>query len=161
MLVQGSDGLVVAVDQSKPPAAQAPIEPLPAWVGSRADTWHGTIEIVARPHAQTDASFLKELPRLLEERAMSAHALAKKAGVNHSHLSRANRGKDYKSLSGALVARLGHALELPTGYFPEEREAVVIEEIRKNATLRDELYRGLNVSGEKPLRSTVEEVDRT
>ena len=72
---------------------------------------------------------------------MTAHALAKKAGISHSHLSRAKRGKDYKSLSGDLVARLGTALELPAGYFPEEREAVVVEQIRHDARLRDELYR--------------------
>ncbi len=77
---------------------------------------------------------------------MSAHALAKKAGVNHSHLSRAKRGKDYKSLSGELVARLGRALELPPGYFPEEREALVVECIREDAELRDQLYRRLTRS---------------
>lgn len=71
---------------------------------------------------------------------MSASALARKAGVNHSHLSRAKRGKDYKSLSGDLVARLGRALELPPGYFPEEREAVAIELVRNDKELRDELY---------------------
>jgi hypothetical protein len=31
--------------------------------------------------------------------------------------------------------------ELPAGYFPEEREAVVIERIRSDPDLRDELYR--------------------
>ena len=74
---------------------------------------------------------------------MSASALAKKAGVNHSHLSRAKRGKDYKSLSGELVARLGRALELPAGYFPEERETVVVERIRADSQLRDRLYRSI------------------
>jgi transcriptional regulator with XRE-family HTH domain len=97
---------------------------------------------VTRP-SQTQASFLAELPALLHERSMSAHALARLAGINHSHLSRAKRGKDYKTLSGELVARLGRALELPAGYFPEEREAVVIERIRSDPDLRDELYRHL------------------
>src|SRR3954464_9464441 len=54
---------------------------------------------VTRP-PQTQASFLAELPALLQERSMSTHALAKLAGINHSHLSRAKRGKDYKTLSG-------------------------------------------------------------
>jgi transcriptional regulator with XRE-family HTH domain len=98
---------------------------------------------VASPPTQTNASFLEELPALLQARSMSAHALAKKAGINHSHLSRAKRGKDYKSLSGELVARLGRALELPAGYFPEEREAVVFEHLRNDTQLRDELYRRL------------------
>lgn len=52
-------------------------------------------------------------------------------------------GKDYKSLSPELVGRLGRALELPPGYFPEERQHAVVERIKEDAGLRDELYRRL------------------
>lgn len=98
---------------------------------------------VASTPAQTTAAFLEALPALLDERSMSAHALAKKAGVSHSHLSRAKREKDYKSLSPALISRFGEALDLPAGYFPEEREAAVFEHLRQDTQLRDELYQRL------------------
>ena len=37
--------------------------------------------------------------------------------------------------------RIGQALELPPGYFPEQREAAVIQMIKRNPALRDKLYK--------------------
>lgn len=90
---------------------------------------------------RSNEPFAHELPRLLEERNMSLSALARELGVNPSHLSRGVRNVDYKRLSPHLIARIGAFLGCPVGYFPEEREAFVIERIRADAVVRDRLYR--------------------
>lgn len=92
------------------------------------------------PTPRTNAPFVEELPRLLEERKLTLRALARKAGVSDAHLSRVLRRKDYKTPSADLARRVARALELPDDYFAEYREGVVIDEIKANARLRDRLY---------------------
>lgn len=94
--------------------------------------------------ARTSEPFTAELPRLLRERRMSQRALAKQVGVSDSHLSRAVRRADYKTASPELMSRVAVALGLPEDYFPEFREAFVIEKIRSDPRLRDQLYRRLS-----------------
>jgi transcriptional regulator with XRE-family HTH domain len=81
-----------------------------------------------------------ELPRLLDERHLSIRALAREAGVTDAHLSRVLRRANYKTPSGDLARRVAVALGLPEDYFPEYREAFVIERVRGDAELRDRLY---------------------
>lgn len=71
---------------------------------------------------------------------MSLRELAAELSVEHSHLSRALRGSAGKTLTSDLVVRIRTALSLPAGYFPEEREATVIQRVREDAALRDWLY---------------------
>ncbi len=71
---------------------------------------------------------------------MSLRALARKVGVSHSHLSRVARRKDYKTPSLELMERVASALGLPNDYFYEYRELSVIERIKADPALRDELY---------------------
>lgn len=73
---------------------------------------------------------------------MSLRALASQAGVSQSHLSRALRGRDYKTVSGDLAGRIARALDLPEDYFPEYRAAYVRERLRDPAAL-DAVYRRL------------------
>jgi len=84
-----------------------------------------------------------EVPRLLQERGWSIRELARRAEVTDAHLSRVLRRVNYKTPSGELARRVAVALELSNDYFPEYREAFVIEAVRRNARLREDLYRKL------------------
>jgi transcriptional regulator with XRE-family HTH domain len=89
---------------------------------------------------QTDTPFTEELPRLLRERGMSLRALAAMLGISDSHLSRVVRRADYKTPSADLTKRVAVALGLPSDYFPEFREAYVLEQIKSDSRLRNDLY---------------------
>jgi transcriptional regulator with XRE-family HTH domain len=80
---------------------------------------------------------------LLAERKLSIRRLAKWAGVTDAHLSRVLRGVAYKTPSRELARRVARALGLPDDYFPEYRQAFVIERIKRDAQLRENLYRNL------------------
>jgi transcriptional regulator with XRE-family HTH domain len=67
-------------------------------------------------------------------------ALAREVGVSDSFLSRALRGVDYKSASGELTGRVARALGLPVDYFREYREDRVVDRVRADARLRDDIY---------------------
>jgi transcriptional regulator with XRE-family HTH domain len=65
-------------------------------------------------------------------------------GVTNAHLSRLLRGVGYRTRPSAdLARRVAIALGLPADYFCEYREAAVIEEIKRNPQLREELYERL------------------
>jgi transcriptional regulator with XRE-family HTH domain len=87
----------------------------------------------------TQRPFREELPRLLEARKLTLRSLAREiGGVDHSYLSRMLSGKT--SVNVRHAESIARHLGLPVGYFPEVREAAVMEAIRKNPRLRDELY---------------------
>jgi transcriptional regulator with XRE-family HTH domain len=90
--------------------------------------------------SQTDTPFTEEVPRLLKERGMSTRALAATIGVSDSHLSRVLRRADYKTPSPDLTRRVALALDLPADYFPEFREAYVVERIKRDRKLLNDLY---------------------
>lgn len=90
-----------------------------------------------------DQPFVDEVPRLLAERGWSLRRLAREAGVSASHLSRVIRRAQYKTPSVSLMERVARALDLPGDYFIEVRESLVMERIRGDAKLREELYRRL------------------
>jgi transcriptional regulator with XRE-family HTH domain len=89
---------------------------------------------------QTDTPFIEELPRLLHDRGMSLRALAATIGISDSHLSRVLRRADYKTPSPDLTRKVARALGLPPDYFLEFREAYVIQRIRSDPKLRNDLY---------------------
>ena len=92
----------------------------------------------------TDVPFGVELPRLLVERGLSQRKLAQMIDVNPSHLSRVLRG-DETHPSTDLIRRITLALDLHSGYFPELREAAVIEGVKSDPKLRDRLYKRLEL----------------
>ena len=89
---------------------------------------------------QTDRAFADEVPLLLKERGLSLRALARRVGVSDSYLSRVLRRADYKTPSPQLTQRVAKVFGLPADYFPEFREAFVIERIRSDGQLRNSLY---------------------
>lgn len=101
----------------------------------------------------SDTPFTEELPRILSERGVSLRALANEVGVSDSHLSRVLRRVDYKRASTDLMARIAVALGLPPEYFPEVREAFVIERVRADPRLRNELYARLKRRRGSPRRA--------
>lgn len=91
---------------------------------------------------------VEELPELLEERNLSVRALAIKAGVSASHLGRVLRQRDYKTPSAELCCRLARALDLPEDYWPDYRERFVIDRVRSDPQLREDLYSRLRREGD-------------
>lgn len=92
---------------------------------------------------RSDRPFAAELPTLLAERGLSQRKLAQLVDLNPSHLSRVLRGADRTRPSTDLIRRIAEALGLPAGYFPELREAAVIERLKEDPKLRDRLYNKL------------------
>ena len=90
--------------------------------------------------ALTDRPFVEEVPRLLRERGLSLRALAREVGVTNGHLSRVLRRVNYKTAGPELARRVAIALGLPPDYFPEYRTGFVLERLRTDAVLCDELY---------------------
>jgi transcriptional regulator with XRE-family HTH domain len=75
-------------------------------------------------------------------------AIARAAGVSDAHLSRLVRGVGYRTRPSAdLARRVAEALNLPFDYFVEYREAVVVDAIRNDPKLREQLYKRLRGSG--------------
>jgi len=112
---------------------------LSRWTASSED--FPILESVARK--RTEQPFVQKVPQLLVERGLSIRALARRAGVTDAHLSRVLRQVNYKTPSGDLARRVAIAFDLPEDYFPEFREAFVIDVVRGDARRREELYERL------------------
>lgn len=83
---------------------------------------------------------IEELPEILVERGLSIRKLALQAGVDPGHLNRVLRRANYKTPSAELCAKVARALGLPVDYWPEYRERLVIDCVRSQPRLREELY---------------------
>src|SRR5690242_17457523 len=92
------------------------------------------------PDLRTELPIADALPDLLRERGLSLRAVARRAGVNDAHLSRALRGARSKSVSGDLAGRVAHALELPEDYFIEYRRWRLEALLRDDSTAVDWAY---------------------
>jgi transcriptional regulator with XRE-family HTH domain len=83
------------------------------------------------------------LPELLAELGLSLRWLAEQLGIGPAHLSRGLRGVGGRFISGELALQIEAVLELPEGYFPETREALVVAAVRADDKLRDAVFRRL------------------
>jgi transcriptional regulator with XRE-family HTH domain len=99
--------------------------------------------------SRTNRPFADEVPRLLEERGWSIRHLAIQAGVERGYLWKVIRRRGYKTASVKLAEAVATALGLPRDYFPEFREGVVVDRVRRDARLRDEVFDGLNRSSRR------------
>ena len=105
----------------------------------------------------SDASVGAELPGLLAERGLTYRTLAGLVGVTHTHLVRIVHERGRRA-TGELAARIAVVLALPEDYFPETREAVVLEAVRSDPAYRDHLYESMAAPkgtrrGRRPARS--------
>ena len=89
---------------------------------------------------QTDKPFVDQVPRLLAERGWSIRKLAAEAGIDPSYLWKVLRRRGYKTAGARVAERTAVALGLPVDYFPEYREKIVIERIKADPAIRDDLY---------------------
>lgn len=90
------------------------------------------------PSRRTQESFRDELPRLLADRGMSQRSLAKLVGVNQSYLTFVLQGR--RAPSRRLLDGVAKALDLPTDYFREYREAIVVDRVKADPKLLDRVY---------------------
>lgn len=110
---------------------------LSRWAAGLSDV----VPILGAMRDRTQRPFVEELPALLRERRMSLRELGRQVDVTDSHLSRLLRGVGYRTKpSKELARRVAVALGLEPDYFLEYREAVVIEAVRTDRRLREELY---------------------
>lgn len=100
-------------------------------------------DIAGVASARTQEPFISEVPRLLKERRLSMRALARRADVSDAHLSRVLRQVHYKTPSSELARRVALAFDLPEDYFPEFREAFVVQRVKQDEQLRERLYKRL------------------
>jgi transcriptional regulator with XRE-family HTH domain len=92
-----------------------------------------------KDHRVTSRPFPQELPRLLEEHGLTLRALARGVGgLDHAYLSRMVHGQ--LPVNVQHVRRISRYLGLSEDYFPEVREAAVVDAVRRRPKLRDEIY---------------------
>jgi transcriptional regulator with XRE-family HTH domain len=83
--------------------------------------------------------FREGLPQLMRARGITLRALAHEiGGIDHGYLSRMVSGKT--RVNPRHAERIAVYLALPPDYFPEVREAAVIDAIRSDPRLRDAIY---------------------
>jgi transcriptional regulator with XRE-family HTH domain len=90
------------------------------------------------PQDRTDEPFRDALPRLLTEQGVSLRELSRRLGMDATYLSRIRRGR--KPLPTPLPSRVAASLGLPEDYFPETREALILDAIRRDPALREQIY---------------------
>jgi transcriptional regulator with XRE-family HTH domain len=98
-------------------------------------------------HKRATRPLPEELRRLIDEHGVSLRALAEAIGVNQSYLSRILGAKSSRPASARVAAEIAEYFELPTDYFGEYREAVVIEAVAADPKLRDRVYDSLKRRG--------------
>ena len=97
-------------------------------------------EATAVAQRRSHQRLVDQLPALMQARGLSMNRLARLVGVSQSHLSRAVRSADRKSVSGELAERIAKAMELPDDWFPETRRERVLERVRSDPALWERLY---------------------
>jgi transcriptional regulator with XRE-family HTH domain len=99
--------------------------------------------------ARTQMPFGEVLAELLHERGLSLRELSRRLGMDATYLSRVRRG--HKRVPVDLPRRVAVALGLPEDYFPETREALILDAIHADPELREQIYR--TVSRARPKTS--------
>ena len=95
---------------------------------------------------RTQLTFGEALQAILLERGLSLRELSRRLGVDATYMSRVRRRQ--KRLPADLPMKVAIALGLPKDYFLETRETLILEAIRQDPALREEVYR--RVSAARP-----------
>jgi plasmid maintenance system antidote protein VapI len=88
----------------------------------------------------SDQSFRDAVEELLCERGWSQRELAATVGVDPAHISRLLKRGSCLRATPQLMARVARALEVEPAFFAEYREWCVLEEVRRNPSLRERLF---------------------
>lgn len=92
------------------------------------------------PSSRTNTPFADEVPRLLKERGWSIRRLALEAGVERGYLWKVIHRRRHKTPSARMAESVAAALGLPPDYFPEYRESIVIDSVKRDSKARDEAF---------------------
>jgi hypothetical protein len=95
------------------------------------------------PKLRSKTPIKEALPILLSRRRppLTMNQLGKLVGISAAHISRSCSPKHpYVTFSGEATARIAAFFSLPEDYFPEFRVQWLIEVLREDLQLADELY---------------------
>jgi hypothetical protein len=66
--------------------------------------------------------------------------LAIESGIERGYLWKVVRRRGYKTPSVRMAEAVASAFGLPPDYFPEYREGIVVDRVKRDSTVRDELF---------------------
>jgi hypothetical protein len=89
---------------------------------------------------RSQVPFAEAAAELLADLGWSESEAARRIGLDRSFFRKALRGSDYKRLAPEHIAALSEAAGLSREYFPEVREAAVVDAVRSDPGLRDRLF---------------------
>ena len=90
---------------------------------------------------RTQTSIRRALPKLLAAQGLSQREFAARIGFPQSYLSRTLSAE--RSPSKRFLEAAARGLGLPKDYFPEYRQHVVIDALKRRPALRDKIYDSL------------------
>jgi transcriptional regulator with XRE-family HTH domain len=82
----------------------------------------------------------QELPDLLAERGWSLRQLARESSVDVGHLSRLTGLNPRKQPTARVIESIAESLGIPADHFPDYREVIVLEALRRDPAFIDRLY---------------------
>lgn len=91
------------------------------------------------PSMPTTDSFGPAAVAVMQARQVGVRCLARAAGVSAGHMSRVLREVDGKRPSRDLIERVAEILELPEGYFLEQRRSRIVSLLEADPGLIDRL----------------------
>jgi transcriptional regulator with XRE-family HTH domain len=90
--------------------------------------------------AQTNQAFREAVGELMNERGWSQRDLSAAVGVDPAHISRLLQRGSRLRATPQLMTRVARAFGVDPEFFVEYREWCVLEEVRRNPTLRERLF---------------------
>jgi transcriptional regulator with XRE-family HTH domain len=89
---------------------------------------------------RSDRRLEEELPDLLAARGWSLRQLARESSVDIGHLSRLTGSSPRKEPTARVIESIAEALGVPADHFPDYRELVVREALRRDLAHLDRIY---------------------
>jgi len=99
------------------------------------------------PSVRTNEPFGPAVLTVMQARQIGVRFLARAAGVSAGHMSRVLREVDGKRPSRDLIDRVTEVLELPEGYFVEQRRSRIVRLLEADSGLIDQLEAAVTRAG--------------
>jgi plasmid maintenance system antidote protein VapI len=90
--------------------------------------------------AQTNQAFRDAVGVLMDERGWCQRDLSAAVGVDPAHISRLLKRGSRLRATPQLMTRVARAFDVDPEFFVEYREWCVLEEVRRNPSLRERLF---------------------